>query len=121
MNSYSNNETESVPHLSDVAKVETVKRDMVDDYTAEQLADVFKIIGDATRVKIIYALLQAELCVNDLSAIVGLSQSAVSHQLRTLRNSKLVKCRRVGQMILYSLDDHHIINLLSECLDHIQE
>lgn len=102
-------------------KVAGLKQEMVADDTAARLAAVFKIIGDTTRVKIIYALLQTELCVGDLSAVVGLSQSAISHQLRTLRNSRLVKSRRAGQLIYYSLDDHHVINLLSECLEHIRE
>lgn len=107
--------------LIDEQAVAAVQQGMVDRHTVERIADVFKIMGDSSRVKIIYALLQAELCVSDLAVVVGISQSAVSHQLRLLRNSRLVKSHRDGQMVFYSLDDHHIINLLSECLEHIKE
>jgi len=107
--------------LIDETAVAAVERAMVSRDTVERLAEVFKIMGDPSRVNIIYALLQRELCVSDLAVVVGITQSAVSHQLRLLRNSRLVKSRRSGQMVLYSLDDHHIINLLSECLEHIKE
>lgn len=102
-------------------KVEEVKRNLIDDETASHLAETFRGLGDSTRIKIIYALLQSELCVCDLSAAVGISQSAASHQLRSLRNLKLVKPRREGQVVYYSLDDHHIENLLSQGIEHLKE
>ena len=121
MNTYSDNSDSSAsvkPVNKDLA---TVAENMIDGDASRKLANVFKVLGDPSRVKIIYALLQSELCVGDISYIVGISQSAVSHQLRVLRDSRLVKSRREGQLIHYSLDDHHVINLLSECLEHIEE
>lgn len=117
MNTYSDNDLAGAFSLG----ASVLKKDMIDGDTSIRLARVFKVIGDPSRVKIIYALLQSELCVGDISTAVGLSPSAVSHQLRVLRDSRLVKSRREGQLIYYSLDDHHVINLLSECLEHIQE
>ncbi len=122
MNTYSdNNDDLDVPTDSTKKLLESVTDNMISDDTSYKLAGVFKVLGDPSRVKIIYALLQSELCVGDISSTVGISQSAVSHQLRGLRDLRLVKSRRDGQLIHYSLDDLHVINLLSECLEHIQE
>lgn len=96
-------------------------RSGVDEETLARLAEIFKAISDPGRIKIIYALLAREVCVCDLSATVGMTPSAVSHQLRGLRNLKLVKNRRAGQMIYYSLDDKHIETLLAQGLEHIME
>lgn len=87
----------------------------------EALAETFKILGDATRVRILDALSRSELCVGDLASTLGLSESAVSHQLRVLRGTRLVRPRRAGQMIFYSLDDHHIVRLFEQGLEHVQE
>ena len=123
MNRYSDKSGSHIikDYIIDERTLETIRREMVSRQTAESIADVFKIMGDPSRVKIIYSLLQADLCVSDLADVVGISQSAVSHQLRLLRNFRLVKSRRTGRKIFYSLNDHHIINLLSECLEHIKE
>jgi DNA-binding transcriptional ArsR family regulator len=90
--------------------------------TAEVLAlsEIFKAMGDPTRIRILYALLQSELCVCDLVEVLEMSQSAVSHQLRILRNLRLVKFRRDGKNVFYSLDDEHIINFFAEGLAHIR-
>ncbi len=85
------------------------------------LAETFRALGDPTRVRILDALAGAELCVCDLAAIVGLSQSAVSHQLRVLRSLRLVRARRAGRMAFYALDDHHIVQLFEQGLRHVQE
>ena len=85
------------------------------------LAELFKTLGDPTRVRIMDALAQTEFCVCDLSELLGLSQSATSHQLRVLRNNRLVKYRREGKMVYYSLDDKHIMTLYREGLEHISE
>lgn len=90
-------------------------------FLAEQLAEVFAALSDPTRLRIIYALLQTEMCVRDLARIVGVSESGVSHQLRGLRGLRLVKSRRDGQHVYYSLADDHVIGLLSQCLEHVQE
>ena len=121
MNTYSDEDERSISNSQNKERLASVSDNMIDDDASHKLAAVFKVLGDPSRVKIIYALLQSELCVGDISLIVGISQSAVSHQLRVLRDLRLVKSRREGQLIYYSLDDLHVINLLSECLEHIEE
>lgn len=90
------------------------------DEDARELAETFKILGDATRVKILQILSRCELCVCDIAAVVGMGQSAVSHQLRLLRGARLVKYRKEGKMVLYSLDDDHISMLLAQGIEHIK-
>lgn len=85
------------------------------------LADFFRIFGDSTRVKIVCALLSTELCVCDIAELLEISQSAISHQLRVLKQARLVKSRRAGKVIYYSLDDEHIEAILSLGLTHIKE
>ena len=85
------------------------------------LSDTFKVLGDPTRVRILDALSRAELCVCDLATLLGLTESAVSHQLRLLRGARLVRQRRDGRMIFYTLDDHHIVRLFEQGLEHVQE
>ncbi len=89
--------------------------------SAEELAETFRVLGDATRVRILDAISQAELCVHDIADIVGLSESAVSHQLRLLRGMRLVRPRRQGRLVYYTLDDHHIVGLFEQGLEHVQE
>ena len=83
------------------------------------IADFFKILGDSTRLKILYALLKGEVCVGDLAAATGINQSSVSHQLRFLRQNSVVKFRKQGKIVFYSLDDEHIENLLKDGLEHL--
>ena len=92
-----------------------------DDEYLYDLAELFKVFGDSTRIKILYALFESELCVGDIAQILGLSQSAVSHQLRILKDSKLVKFRRDGKIIFYSLDDDHVRNIISMGMGHVEE
>lgn len=96
------------------------KAEMLVDEDARQIAETFKILGDPTRIKILHALSRRELCVCDISAIVAMGQSAVSHQLRLLRGARLVKYRKEGKMVWYSLDDTHISLLLAQGIEHIQ-
>lgn len=105
----------------DEKTVEAIKKTMLDHYTTERLSDTFKALGDPTRIRIIYALSRRKLCVCDLSAALSMSQSAVSHQLRTLRNLKLVKFEKRGKNVYYSLDDEHIMNIFNKCLEHVKE
>lgn len=105
----------------DKKKVSSVKNKMKTEKTMQQIAETFKVLGDTTRSKIIFALSQEELCVCDIANLLGTTKSAVSHQLRVLRNMKLVKYRKEGKMVFYSLDDEHIKNLFSECLRHVEE
>ena len=100
--------------------VREIKEKFLDRDTLFKLAESFKALGDPTRVQIIHALLMQELCVCDLAAILGMSQSAISHQLRVLRNLRLVKFRKEGKVVFYSIDDHHIINLFTEGLEHVK-
>ncbi|MFQ5856000.1 MAG: ArsR/SmtB family transcription factor [Anaerolineae bacterium] len=92
---------------------------LIDDVTATRLAETFKALSDPTRVRIISALSHTELCVHDIAATLDMSQSAISHQLRTLRELRLVKFRREGRHIYYALDDEHIQHLFRQGLDHI--
>ena len=94
---------------------------LVGQSDAGDLAETFRTLGDPTRVRMLDALSLSELCVCDLATLIGLSESAVSHQLRLLRNLRLVKARREGRMVFYSLDDRHIITLFRQALRHVQE
>ncbi len=101
------------------ADLQLMKERMISDSTATEMADVLKTLGDPTRIKLIYALLAKELCVHDLSVLLGMGQSAVSHQLRYLRNMRIVKRRKAGKTVFYSLDDEHIEQLFGQTLQHL--
>lgn len=101
--------------------VEQVRSQLPQDEVLYDLAELFKIFGDSTRVKILYALMEAELCVCDIAKLMDVSQSAVSHQLRVLKGSKLVKFRREGKTLYYSLADEHVFRILSQGMEHILE
>ncbi|UCH81790.1 MAG: winged helix-turn-helix transcriptional regulator [Nitrospiraceae bacterium] len=105
----------------DRTKVKSVLKEMLTDDEARNIADTFSVLADPTRSKIIYALSKAELCVCDIAGILNISVSAVSHQLRLLRNMRLVKYRKEAKMVYYSLDDKHISRLFNEGLKHIRE
>jgi len=96
------------------------KAAMLPEEEARQVAGIFKMLGDPTRMKILHALSTRELCVCDIAAVVAMGQSAVSHQLRLLRGSRLVKYRKEGKLAWYSLDDAHISLLLAQGLEHIR-
>lgn len=101
--------------------VDEVLSGMPGDETLYDLAELFKAFGDSTRIKILYALFEAELCVCDIAQLLGLTQSAVSHQLRVLKNSRLVKFRRDGKTVYYSLDDDHVRKIIAQGMEHINE
>ena len=101
--------------------VEAVKKGMAGEAVLRDLADLFKVLSDHTRVRILHALLKSELCVCDLVDALDMNQSAVSHQLRVLRSAKVVKYRKEGRHVFYSLDDHHVVSLLHEGLEHVME
>jgi ArsR family transcriptional regulator len=114
------------PDLCDIthlhpARVAELRQALIGGEDVVDLAETFRMLGDATRVRILDALSHGELCVCDLAALVGMSESAVSHQLRLLRNLRLVRPRREGRMVFYALDDHHIISLFRQGLRHVQE
>lgn len=100
--------------------IEYVKENMLSEKTFMKLSELFKILGDYTRIKIIYSLSKKELCVCDISEVVQMSQSAISHQLRILKAARLVKFRREGKSVYYSLDDEHIDRLFNAGLEHVK-
>lgn len=105
----------------DLTRVRRLRAALVDGDTVTSLADIFGALGDPTRVRILDALSHGELCVCDLAAVLALSQSAVSHQLRLLRGLRLVRARRSGRMVFYALDDRHVTDLLAQGLKHVRE
>lgn len=98
-----------------------VRAAMLADSEASGLAEIFGLLGDRTRVRILHALIGGELCVCDISAVLGMSGSAVSHQLRLLRTAKLVRARKEGKNVFYALDDGHVRSLLEQGLEHVRE
>ncbi len=101
--------------------VQRVKDRQPEDEYLYDLAELFKVFGDSTRIRILYALFESELCVGDLAAVLEMNQPAVSHQLRILKDAKLVKFRREGKSIFYALDDDHVRTILSMGMDHVEE
>ena len=101
--------------------VENVKNKLPKEETLYDLAELFKVFGDSTRIKIICSLFESEMCVCDLSVLLNISQSAISHQLRVLKSARLVMFRRAGKVIYYSLDDEHIKQIFDAGLHHITE
>lgn len=99
--------------------VEKVKNTIPDEGVLYDLADLFKVFGDSTRIKIICALFQSEMCVCDIAALLGMNQSAISHQLRVLKQARLVKFRKDGKVVYYSLDDEHVKKIFDQGLAHI--
>lgn len=99
--------------------VEKAKNESLSDELIYDIADFFKVFGDSTRIKILYALLNREMCVGDLVEALDMNQSAISHQLRVLRQNDLVKFRKDGKAVIYSLDDEHVTLLLQQGICHI--
>lgn len=110
--------TEECVH-SDV--VTSVSEHLPDDEILYDLAELFKVFGDSTRVRIICALFESEMCVCDIAAVLGMTQSAISHQLRVLKQARLVKYRRDGKTVYYSLSDDHIKTIFDQAFEHITE
>ena len=108
-------------HLHDSRELIRIRKTLMASRDVASLADLFKMLGDPTRVRILDTLAQGERCVCDIADLVGMSESAVSHQLRLLRASRLVRVRRSGRQAFYALDDHHIIGLLHDARRHVQE
>ena len=118
-------ETEEVNEVCETQHVHkktvgAVKNAMPDEDTIYDLAELFKVFGDSTRTKIISALFEAELCVCDICAVLSMTKSAVSHQLNTLRAAQLVKYRRDGKNVYYSLDDQHVTDILERAMEHLR-
>jgi ArsR family transcriptional regulator len=101
--------------------VNLVREKMPQEETLYDLAELFKVFGDSTRIKILWALDEAEMCVCDIAVLLNMTQSAISHQLRVLRQSNLVKNRREGKVVYYSLDDEHVRQIFNQGLIHVNE
>ena len=108
-------------HPVDARELDRIRPRLLTAPDVESVAEVFKLLGDPTRVRLLDALMMGERCVCDLAALVGLSESAVSHQLRLLRGARLVRVRRAGRLAFYTLDDHHVIGLLRDTRKHVEE
>ena len=100
--------------------VDDTRKNMLDGFTFNSLAEFFKIIGDTTRTKILFALDQNEMCVCDIANVLGMSKSSISHQLGTLRRSGIVKCRKEGKEVFYMLDDEHVKKVFEIGIEHIE-
>ena len=109
------------PQPLDEQTLQRLQDDLPGDELLYDLAELFRVFGDSTRIKILYALFESELCVNDIAQVVGLSQSAVSHQLRLLKANKLVRFRRDGKTIYYALDDDHVRSMIALGMEHVEE
>ena len=96
-------------------------KEMPPEEALYDLAELFKVFGDSTRIKILYALFESELCVGDIALLLGLTQTAVSHQLRVLRSNKLVKGRKEGKVVFYSLADDHVRTIIDQGMEHVDE
>ncbi|SHJ72398.1 ArsR family transcriptional regulator [Clostridium cavendishii DSM 21758] len=101
--------------------VNKLKDVLPQEETLYDLAELFKVFGDSTRIKILCSLFEAEMCVCDMAALLNMTQSAISHQLRVLKQARLVKFRREGKVVYYSLDDEHVKHIFDEGLNHIME
>ena len=101
--------------------VDRVQREMPPEEQLYDLADLFRVFGDTTRIKILYVLFESEMCVCDIAQLLGMTQSAISHQLRILKQSRLIKFRREGKTVFYSLADDHVRSIIAQGREHIEE
>ncbi len=101
--------------------VSKVQEDMPEEETLCDLAELYKVFGDSTRIKILYVLFAAEMCVCDIAQLLGMSLSAISHQLRILKQARLVRARREGKAVFYTLADDHVRDIIGKGLEHIYE
>lgn len=110
-----------VQHPTDPKSLADVQARLLPPSSVDALANIFSLLGDPTRVRLLDALTHGERCVCDLATLVGQTESAVSHQLRLLRAARLVRVRRSGRLAFYSLDDHHVVGLLHDTRKHVEE
>lgn len=111
----------SEQNIVDFEKIEKIKKILPEDDLIFEMAELFKVFGDSTRMKIISALLQDELCVGDIAVLTNSTPSAISHQLRVLKQAKLVKYRKEGKIVYYSLDDEHVREIYEKGREHVEE
>ena len=117
--------TDTVPHCDNIEAhddiVKKVTEELPDEELLYDLAELFKVFGDSTRVKILYLLFESEMCVCDIAQLCNLTISAISHQLRVLKQSRLVRFRREGKTVFYSLADDHVRSILAQGMEHVCE
>lgn len=101
--------------------IEKVNADMPEEEILYDLAELYKVFGDSTRIKILYVLFESEVCVCDIASVLNMSASAISHQLRVLKQARLIKYRREGKTVFYSLSDDHVKTILAQGMEHISE
>lgn len=101
--------------------VERVRNQIPGEDTLYDLSELFRIFGDSTRIRILYVLFESEMCVCDIAALLGMTQSAISHQPRALKNARLVKARREGKTVFYALADDHVKTIINQGLEHVSE
>ncbi|KHD86651.1 MULTISPECIES: ArsR/SmtB family transcription factor [Heyndrickxia] len=101
--------------------IQKVRESMTEDDSLNEMAELFKVLGDRTRIRILYALYQSEMCVCDLASLLEMTQSAISHQLRVLKQAKLVKNRKEGKVVYYSPADLHVMQIFMQAMDHVKE
>lgn len=106
---------------ADKKVIDVVNENIPDEEEVYYLAELYKVFGDPTRIKILYVLTKSEMCVRDIAQVLNMSQSSISHQLRVLKQTRLVKFKRVGKVIFYSLADEHVYTILNQGLEHIAE
>ena len=114
-------EFEEQQNIVDFEKVKRIQKELPEDELIFDMSELFKVFGDSTRMKIISALLRDELCVGDIAIITNSTPSAISHQLRVLKQSKLVKYRKDGKIVYYSLDDEHVKQIYEKGREHVEE
>lgn len=101
--------------------VSALRDQMEDEEELYDLADLFKVFGDSTRIKILFSLYEGEMCVYDIAQTVGMTQSSISHQLRVLKQNHLIKFRKEGKVVFYSLADEHVLSIIKQGLEHVRE
>lgn len=109
-----------IAHSIDEKSIENIKNSLHEDQDINKLTNIFKALSDPTRARIIYILSKSPLCVCDISTILDMTQSSISHHLRVLRDTNLVKFKRDGKLVVYSLDDNHVLQLFEQGLDHVK-
>ena len=113
---------EKTPYMTiNEETAEEIENKMPEESELYDLADLFKVFGDSTRIKILYVLFENEMCVYDIASILNMTQSAISHQLRILKQNRLVKFRKEGKTVLYTLADEHVFTILSQGIEHVEE
>lgn len=119
MKGYSN--VMGIENHNHIERLKEAKDNMPNDELIYDLSDLFKVFGDTTRMKILFSLFESELCVCAIAELLGMTQSAISHQLKVLKDNRLVKCRRAGKTIIYSLADNHVRTIIDQGFEHIME